>query len=441
MESTQTTRHRIPLALQAVFLASNRGREIHKPPTNGDANKVFVRNWLFQRRKPAEKMVAPTRAPKASPALSRREKRRKPRNRCNDSMVTIPEVSPKPRGTLEKKHTLETISSCSDKPLGIMRPEDCKEMVDRLQQHATEKEQPETPTVRIPGRPSTHGQSQSPQAFLDILMKARCYSNRKYPARECAYFSDPTPLQLASYDSELVKLVQARGEEQTLRSILSSGISTNPCNVHGESLVHVCCRLANDQALKVMLECGATLLVCDVMGRTPLHDACWRAKSCFETIDLILEQDPTLLLMQDTRGALPLSYVPKDQWGIWRDYLYSKRDDCFPQRHPRIDGPFQPPPLTQMDPNDQPIPDPPNPLTLELAALVASRQMSPGLAKERMRNALKDSMTVDSTSVLSVESSSRYDSDDDSESSVSSDIELETVVRAVSARDLALKGY
>lgn len=41
---------RIPLALQAVFLTSNRGKEVHHPPPDKSASKVFLGNWLFQRR-------------------------------------------------------------------------------------------------------------------------------------------------------------------------------------------------------------------------------------------------------------------------------------------------------------------------------------------------------------------------------------------------------
>jgi hypothetical protein len=41
---------RIPLGLQAVFLASNRGNDVHQPPPDKSASKVFFGNWLFQRR-------------------------------------------------------------------------------------------------------------------------------------------------------------------------------------------------------------------------------------------------------------------------------------------------------------------------------------------------------------------------------------------------------
>ena len=45
----QRKQGRIPVALQAVFLASNRGKEVHKPPPEKAANKVFFRNWFFQK--------------------------------------------------------------------------------------------------------------------------------------------------------------------------------------------------------------------------------------------------------------------------------------------------------------------------------------------------------------------------------------------------------
>jgi hypothetical protein len=41
---------RIPATLQAVFLASNRGTEVNKPPPASAGSKVFFHNWLFQRQ-------------------------------------------------------------------------------------------------------------------------------------------------------------------------------------------------------------------------------------------------------------------------------------------------------------------------------------------------------------------------------------------------------
>lgn len=41
---------RIPSALQAVFLASNRGKDVDAPPPENVAYKVFFRNWRLQRQ-------------------------------------------------------------------------------------------------------------------------------------------------------------------------------------------------------------------------------------------------------------------------------------------------------------------------------------------------------------------------------------------------------
>lgn len=50
MSANGASSSRIPTTLQAVFLASNRGNEVHKPPPDSAANKVYFRNWLFQGR-------------------------------------------------------------------------------------------------------------------------------------------------------------------------------------------------------------------------------------------------------------------------------------------------------------------------------------------------------------------------------------------------------
>jgi hypothetical protein len=49
-QSNPSRQGRIPATLQAVFLASNRGRDVNKPPPAKVASKVFFRNWLFQRQ-------------------------------------------------------------------------------------------------------------------------------------------------------------------------------------------------------------------------------------------------------------------------------------------------------------------------------------------------------------------------------------------------------
>lgn len=40
---------RIPVTLQAVFLASNRGKDVNRPPPKQAAHRVYLRNWFWQR--------------------------------------------------------------------------------------------------------------------------------------------------------------------------------------------------------------------------------------------------------------------------------------------------------------------------------------------------------------------------------------------------------
>lgn len=39
---------RIPLALQAVFIASNRGKDVDKPPPEKAAHRTYFRSWVFK---------------------------------------------------------------------------------------------------------------------------------------------------------------------------------------------------------------------------------------------------------------------------------------------------------------------------------------------------------------------------------------------------------
>lgn len=48
-DATQQRMHRIPLALQSVFLRSNRGEDVQKAPPERMGNRVFLRNIFFRR--------------------------------------------------------------------------------------------------------------------------------------------------------------------------------------------------------------------------------------------------------------------------------------------------------------------------------------------------------------------------------------------------------
>jgi len=155
---------------------------------------------------------------------------------------------------------------------------------------------------------------------------------------------------------------------------MQAGISPNPCNAYGESLVHMVCRRGDHELLKMLLvDVGTSIQVSDDYGRTPLHDACWAATPCFETVQMIADKDMALFHMTDSRGAVPLSYVRREHWPLWIEFLESKKDDWWPQKTEED----SPAPLIDVAPNERPIPGPINALSIELAGMVASGIMSP----------------------------------------------------------------
>ena len=89
---------RIPTTLQSVFLASNRGNEVHKPPPENVAFKVFFRNWFFQRG--GNKSTDDEAKPKRGFFQGRRGKNVKKENKDRNVMPQAPVT---PAGALRKR--------------------------------------------------------------------------------------------------------------------------------------------------------------------------------------------------------------------------------------------------------------------------------------------------------------------------------------------------
>jgi hypothetical protein len=220
----------------------------------------------------------------------------------------------------------------------------------------------------------------SPQVYLDAMIRSQGYSTKKFQTLQSAYYNKPTLLQLASYHIHLINVVKAY-DYDLLKSVMGSGISPNPCNSFGESLVHMVSRRGDAKALHIMIDNGCKLQVADDYGRTPLHDCCWAAKPAFDVAEYILEIDVRLMHMTDCRGDSPLSYVRKEHWAIWIEFLEKKKDIFWPQRDLANDGEEDPPSLAMLGANTQTLPAPANALTIELAAMVVSGKMQPEEAK------------------------------------------------------------
>jgi len=224
------------------------------------------------------------------------------------------------------------------------------------------------------------------------MLYARGYSTARHNTLQSAYFNNPTPLQKASFRSHLIALVHS-GNAGALRAHLACGLSPNPANSFGESLVHKVCRVGRSRLLQVLLdnshsqggvyEDGDLVRVADENGRTPLHEAC--AANSLECFELLCEQDLRMLYMADRHNCLPLQFVPKSAWPEWIQFLEAKKDEYWPagQRHKFGGGAGQeePPPLfTLQAPHSRPLKDPPNALPCDVATQVASGELKPEMA-------------------------------------------------------------
>ena len=171
----------------------------------------------------------------------------------------------------------------------------------------------------------------NPQTYFDSILKARGYDTNNYCSLESGYYCKPTDHQKASYGIALVQAVRT-GDPKLLASLLRAGLSRNPCNAFGESIVHMVCRRGEMDLLQVLKDAGTSLQVSDDFGRTPLHDACWTAKPNLELMDLLVTKCPEMLLMSDKRGSTPLDYVRRDNWDIWRKFLEDRWDVVIPRK-------------------------------------------------------------------------------------------------------------
>jgi hypothetical protein len=263
------------------------------------------------------------------------------------------------------------------------------------------------------------------------MICSRGYSCERYESLKSAYFNKPTPLQTASYQTHLIQMLQSKDPSTTeaLRQALSSGISPNACNAFGESLVHMMSRRGDAKGLQILIDNGCNLQVADDYGRTPLHDCCWAADPAIEVADIILAADPRLFYMADLRGSVPLSYVRKEYWPLWIDYLESKKDIIWPTRNLENDSAEGAPALTLLAANSRPLQDPENALPVELATMVASGKMKPEEAQF---------LKGDETGIATCDFSDSGDEDDYSDYDSEDSLDESEMDMADSADDMPL---
>ena len=188
------------------------------------------------------------------------------------------------------------------------------------------------------------------QSYFENLLRSRGYSANNYCSLENAYYSKPTALQMASHGVKVIQGVR-KSDTHLVTRLLKAGLSPNPCNKFGESIIHMICRRGDSELLKIFVKFGCSLQVCDDFGRTPLHDACWTSEPKFEVVELILRSDRRLMNIDDCRGSSPLSYVKRDHWGAWIQFFERVKDQFWSHRDVKVVGEEPPPDLVGKAPN------------------------------------------------------------------------------------------
>ena len=220
------------------------------------------------------------------------------------------------------------------------------------------------------GRKSTR--VESPQDCLDRILSLQGYGGmNRVTAEEAQYETSPSPLQLASFGTELVKAVHTSDTDR-LSELLETGLSPNPCNKFRDSIVDLVCKRANSEVFRCLVEHGCDLRVCDGFGRTPLHHCCWASEFSPEIAETILRIDCQQLFIEDKRGQTPLEYVRADQASDWVEFLEDNRERFFP-----VGGTMPPLQAVKEGRTDNYLPNPPGSLPVQLASAISSGQLSP----------------------------------------------------------------
>ena len=141
------------------------------------------------------------------------------------------------------------------------------------------------------------------------------------------------------YTLELLTAVRHGRVDDLERLVASSSSSLHARNPRGQSLWHVACRCQQWDVVQLLVARGVPVQVRDVDGRTPLHDCFWttmpppsHSHTTTIIVQIILQQCPDLLYLQDARGHTPLAYIRPEHILPWLQYLAKHIECTFPQK-------------------------------------------------------------------------------------------------------------
>jgi hypothetical protein len=167
-----------------------------------------------------------------------------------------------------------------------------------------------------------------PDKFLAQLVQAEygLILNVKPAKKLKNFYHAVTEAQIVAYTTELVSLAQ-NNDVSGLRSMSNSGRSLNCSNRFGESLLHMACRRGFDDMVDLLTEQpNVSVRIADDGGRNPLHDTCWNPSPQLQICKLIMQKDPTLFFISDSRGFTPFDYARREHWGVWKQFLLDNKE-------------------------------------------------------------------------------------------------------------------
>jgi hypothetical protein len=166
-------------------------------------------------------------------------------------------------------------------------------------------------------------QQQAPQEYLNFILQEQGCSMDMFTPKPSSYL-----VVCQKYQRDYAPVAAAARTEDLdeLRLLHHVGACLQSCNGFGESVVHIVCRRGSLEILQFLTqEANVSVRVRDDVGRTPLFDAAWTDTPNFALVQMLLQHSPDFLFVRDKRGHSALSYVPKQRWGEWVDFLHANQ--------------------------------------------------------------------------------------------------------------------
>lgn len=171
-----------------------------------------------------------------------------------------------------------------------------------------------------------------PQKFAEILIERQGHeASCKDFLPTQNFFEKIKKESIAGYNSALIAAVGSN-DVSSLRELHQSGGIMHASNKFGESVLHMACRRGHTETVRFLIsEAKVSLRIRDDFGRTILHDAFWCSQPNSFIVEMILDEEPDLLMFKDKRGNAPLEYVKREHWYIWNNFLVERQQKLLPR--------------------------------------------------------------------------------------------------------------